>query len=136
MMPTKPLYYLSTPYSHPQPGVRLNRREMACYVVGQNILYGDSHLYSPVAHNWRAGELCLFEESMDPYREFNFAMIARCDGLWVYCMEGWQTSKGIKEEVAEAQRLRKPVSLRQFDANTGLLITLTTVSTDTPKDTH
>jgi len=47
-MSSKPLIYLASPYSHPDPSVRQERYEAACKATAAMMRQG-YHVYSPIA---------------------------------------------------------------------------------------
>lgn len=53
-------------------------------------------------------ELYRLPGTFDFWRPFCLSLLARCDKLVVVKLDGWEESRGIKEEIAEAIRLKIP----------------------------
>lgn len=103
----KPLIYLASPYSAYSKG-----REFAFRIVRDKAaqLMEDGHLiFCPIVHSH------IMERSMsklqdgDFWLEQDFAVLERCDELWVYMMDGWKESYGVQREIAFALERRIPV---------------------------
>jgi hypothetical protein len=105
----KTLIYLATPYSHPDPDVRVARFN-AVNKVAANLMSAGWHIYSPISHTHPiaiAGELPTGWEYWQAYDE---AILKECRELRVLMLPGWEQSKGVAGEVAIAQRLGIPTS--------------------------
>lgn len=107
----RPLVYLASPYSHPDPQVQEERylaAKKAClwgwqqgYWVFSPIVYTHplARLLPPIAHEeWLAGDL---------------KILAACDECWVLLLDGWKTSAGITQELQHTTRCEKPLRLLQ-----------------------
>jgi hypothetical protein len=112
--PPKPLIYLATPYSHPDPAVRQQRYDQAKCITVE--LLEDGHLViSPIVHSHYLtidiGEHLAFTEvyGFNNWSELDLRILSMCDKLVVVKMDGWNESKGIIAEVEEAKRLGIPV---------------------------
>jgi len=102
------LIYLASPYSHPDPAVRLQRFETVCKVAG-DLMRNGHHIFSPIAHTHPIavkGDLPL---GFDYWEQFDRKVIAACGALWVVMMDGWRESKGVKAEIGIADELGIPV---------------------------
>lgn len=102
------LIYLASPYSHPDPAVRLQRFETVCFVAA-NLMRDGVHLYSPIAHTHPIalkGELPLGWEFWEQYDR---KILAACQELWVVMMDGWRESKGVAAEIKIAEEMGLPV---------------------------
>ena len=100
--------YLASPYSDPDPAVRLQRFEAVCKVAAVLMGYG-VYVFSPIAHTHSiamAGELPL---GWDFWERYDREMIAACDEVLVLCLEGYNKSRGVQAEIAIAEELDIPV---------------------------
>lgn len=101
------LIYLASPYSHPDPTVRLDRFDTVCCVAASLMRKG-VHLYSPIAHTHPIalkGDLPL---SWEFWEQYDRKILAACQELWVCTIDGWKESKGCKAEIAIAAELGLP----------------------------
>jgi len=103
------LIYLATPYSKFPKG-REAGHKAACEKAAQLMLDGH-YVFCPIAHSHS-----IETEGMDRVQtgdwwlEQDFAVLARCDVLMVYQMPGWDTSYGVKAEIAFANAHGIPIT--------------------------
>jgi hypothetical protein len=95
------LVYLASPYSHPDPAVREARFEAACRAAAMLIRQGKT-VFSPVAHSH---PICRYglPGDWDYWARHDLAHLAVCDEVVVLKMDGWQQSRGVQAEVAQAK---------------------------------
>lgn len=107
------LIYLASPYSHPDPAVRLARFQAACKAAAAMMFEG-LFVFSPIAHTHPialAGELPL---GFDFYAAYDELMISRCDELYVLTIDGWLESVGVTAEIEIAKRLGLPITYQEY----------------------
>lgn len=108
------IYYLASPYHHDRVSVRRRRYRQAVRAAAGLMAKG-TLVFSPIVHNHPLVETRLIASSQEYaarwrfWRVYDFAMLARCQGLLVLKIPGWEQSRGVKAELKEARRLRKPV---------------------------
>jgi nucleoside 2-deoxyribosyltransferase len=101
------MIYLASPYSHPDPRVRVRRFRAACRAAAALLRAGHA-VFSPIVYShplvrhglpthWRF------------WKAFDRKQIERCDEVAVLTIEGWRTSTGVQAEIGMAIRLGKPV---------------------------
>lgn len=97
---TPPLYYLATPYTHPNPDVAGSRVQASLEVAGAYIAKG-WHIYNPLAASCPLAA----QGSVPPqgWYEYDLAILARCQALLVLQLPGWQESVGVAREIAYAE---------------------------------
>ena len=95
------LWYLATPYSHPDKWMRKMRFKAAARIAGR--LYHDHGIrtFCPIAHTHPVAMEIL--DVADPnnssfWCSWDEAMVQHCDGLLVAELPGWERSSGIKHE--------------------------------------
>lgn len=66
------------------------------------------NVFSPIVY-WRTVFGANFPGDFEYFKSLDYDMIARCDGLLVYKLEGWEKSVGVTAEIAKALELGKPV---------------------------
>lgn len=119
------LIYLASPYSHINPEVREQRYNAVLNMTAKMILKWGLVVYSPIAHNHHIA--LMHEERNESYalgfwEKFDKKMISRCDELWIYTIDGWKESNGIKQERNFALSLG--MKIRFIDDNTERIITM------------
>ena len=108
MIPSAGYMYLASPYSHPDPFIR-EFRYLAAMRELTRLLKDGVHVYSPIVHCHELAKIADMPRAADFWERYNFTMLAAAEQLWVLMIDGWQESKGIAGEIAEAQRLRLPI---------------------------
>lgn len=106
------LTYLASPYSDPDPAVREQRYEEACKAAAKLML--ECPVFCPIAHSHPIETIGMREK---PHHEFwmrqDIAILRKCERLVVLCIDGWDRSRGVTEEIHLAQRLGIPVEYRK-----------------------
>jgi len=102
--------YLASPYSHPNPGVMMERylrvRTATAFLLRNRVW-----TYSPIVH---CHELALAHQlptGAEYWEEYNHAMLGRARELFVLQLPGWEESKGIKGEMDFAKRKKIPICM-------------------------
>jgi hypothetical protein len=110
------LIFISSPYTHENPEVvhenYLKVAKFAAelikqgYVAFSPILYGHNAVrYQPdMPTDW------------DFWKIFCLTFLSRSDEMIVYMMEGWDKSKGVKEEIQYAKDLGIEIIYREYEA--------------------
>jgi len=105
---SKSLIYLATPYSHPNRAVRVQRFKIANQVAAELMKKG-LHIFSPISHTHPIAEEGGLPLDWQFWESYDRAILAACRELWVLRQEGWETSKGVRAEIAIAEELSIPV---------------------------
>ena len=98
------LIYLATPYSDPDPAVRLQRFEEVSRVAAL-LTQAGMHVFSPISHTHQialAGDL---PNDWEFWEAHDRAFLAACEGLIVLRQTGWQESTGVTAELAIAREM-------------------------------
>ena len=95
--------YLASPYSHSSARVRCERYWAALQKAADIMATGQSVFY-PIAHSHPISEHVAspLAHSFDFWMRMDLPILHKADELWVYQLAGWEESKGITREVAEA----------------------------------
>lgn len=107
------LVYLATPYNDPDPLVRQDRFETACFVAAHFMRNG-VHLFSPIAHTHPIAQAGDLPKGWDYWGQFDRRMLEACDELWIVQMEGWERSIGVCGERKIAKMLNKPIKYVKY----------------------
>lgn len=109
------MIYLAQPYTHPEKSVRNYRYNAALHICADYTKMGFL-IYSPIIHYHNVAERFHLPTDFPFWRELNFSALARCDEIWVFPLEGWDKSLGLKAEIREAARLNIPPTYLHEDA--------------------
>lgn len=107
--------YLSCPYFHPDPKIKKERHAIANRVTF-NLMRQQVLVYSPLTHNIPIDQLGIHGD-WTTWKNFDHEMLSRCDRLIVLMLPGWDESKGVAAEIAQANLLGIPVEWMQYDEN-------------------
>jgi hypothetical protein len=106
--------YLGCPYTNPDPDVQLQRVELASIVAARLMLNGFA-VYSPITHGHQVAQH--IPQGEDTGHDFWMGqclpMLAKASALVILPMAGWRQSRGLRDEMALAQRLHIPIGVIQ-----------------------
>jgi hypothetical protein len=104
------LYYLASPYTHTDEIVKDRRAHDAAlatkYLLEKHA--GVINILSPIVHSHvlhRAG----MEGTWETWKAIDTDFIARCDGIVVLMLPGWDISVGVSAEIKIAAELGKQI---------------------------
>ena len=106
--------YLASPYSHPDPAVRLRRYEQAAEACVK--LCTSIHVFSPIVHWHEIALRHVLPTEASYWWDYNRSMLRRCDSLFVLELPGWETSTGVSAELRLAEHLGLPVVFKPLDS--------------------
>lgn len=102
------LIFVSTPYSHEDEDVKMDRQlTVKAYVA--KLMNEGLFAYSPIASCLDLAKKHDLPTDWDYWNNYCEAMLERCDIMHVIMMEGWDVSTGVKEEIAIATELNIPI---------------------------
>lgn len=103
--------YLAAPYSSAKKSER-DRRYAAINQKAAELMLAGNIVFSPVSHSHSIADHMPEERRCDHdlWMRQDLWMIEYVDELWVYCLPGWEISKGVYAEVTKANELGKPVA--------------------------
>ena len=105
------LLYLAIPYSHSDKAIREYRFRTACRASAVLMKHGIV-VFSPLSHSIPIAEYVGdIESEHDFWLSQDIPILRRCDELLILGIDGWTESKGVKQEMFEALRLRKPITV-------------------------
>jgi len=104
----KPLLYVASPYSHPDPEVRL-ARYWAAVKKAAELMKAGNNVFSPISHTHEIGLILGDAVDHDFWLSQDRAILRHCDKLVVLLLPGWSESKGVAEEIAFARVIGIPV---------------------------
>ena len=102
------IYYLASPYTHDDPNI-INERYEKIEKVATVLLIEGYILYEPIVSNHHKSKKYELPSNFEFWKRSNDAFIEKCDGLIVCKLEGWENSKGVKNEIDIAKKLNKDI---------------------------
>lgn len=107
--------YVASPYSDEDAMVRQQRWREVCWLLAQLVQKHPTYIfYSPIAH-WHITAL---NHDLPKDHKFwenqNETMIDWADQVWIYCLPGWENSKGIKSEITYVARQSKRIEFIDY----------------------
>ena len=98
------LWYIASPYSHPDPKVVEARvQELKECVTSMIENYSSAVPFSPVLYTLSLQESGLVGSPPEGWYAFDLAFLRKADRLIVLELEGWESSIGVALEIAFAQ---------------------------------
>jgi len=103
--------YVACPYSHPDQAVR-EERVLAADKYAAKLMERGHIVFSPLSHSHPISKHCKVDPTdHDFWLRQDLAWLKACHRMHVLCLDGWQESKGVKEEIEEALKRKIPVFL-------------------------
>lgn len=102
------LIYLASPYSHPDPIVRESRFKRIANVAARLMEKGH-FLFCPITHTHPINEAGINSPGWDFWAKYDYAMLDRCQELWIADMPGWKESVGVNAEIVHMELLQRPI---------------------------
>jgi hypothetical protein len=110
------LAYLACPYSDPDPQVKMKRHALANRVAYELLSQGVL-VFSPLTYSVPLQQLGSHRGWVS-WKKFDLEIISRCDRMIVLKLPGWESSKGVMEEITYAQEIGLPVEWMEAPAET------------------
>jgi hypothetical protein len=109
-MPIGKLIYVASPYSSPNREMEETRNTAVAVAMGWLMnTYADLSFFSPICHTHPIAVLCKLPGNWEYWKQYDEAMLSRCDEIWVLCLAGVEESKGVNAELAFAETLGLPI---------------------------
>lgn len=100
--------YLASPYTHTLPEWEEKRYREAEEAHAQ--FWWEGHVvYCPISASHHLSKNHALPPEVKRWRAQNYGILEAAKELWVLCMDGWEQSKGVSEEVAFAMGRGIPV---------------------------
>lgn len=118
-MINKRLTYLASPYTHPDPQIEEQRFKTVCVAAGILMNQG-MFVFSPIAHCHSIANSVNLPKSYDYWKDYCELTLGQCNELIVLTIDGWEESKGIREEIKFAAKSGIPIKYAVYreDAKT------------------
>lgn len=102
------MIYLASPYSHPDPLIQ-ELRFLRVAAKAADLIVQGINIYSPIAHWHTIARLSSAPISHKRFIEIDFDILSSCSAMIVFCLDGWEDSKGILAEIQFATANNIPI---------------------------
>lgn len=102
------MIYLASPYSHPDEDVR-DGRYFTAYTVTGMLLSAGLPVFSPIVYGHPLASSHSLGTCAKTWEELNTPMVRACSYMLVLCIDGWEESTGVTNEIDLARRLDKTI---------------------------
>lgn len=103
------MIYLASPYSDPDPTVKLARFQMAQLYTAQQLRL-KIPIFSPIVYGYQFEKDFNFAGDAETWKHLNNAMLHACSEVHVLMLPGWRKSIGVAAETRLANIYNKPIS--------------------------
>jgi len=100
---TSQIIYLATPYSHPDPDVRLARYHTVNRVAAKMMRLGDI-VYSPISHSHQMAIDYGLPTDWGYWARSCTTIVSACAAMVVLRQDGWRESIGVTAEIEVARK--------------------------------
>lgn len=107
------MIYLASPYTHPDPAVRVARFEAACLATVTLVRAGHA-VFSPIVHSHALVAHGLPIE-WDFWERLDREHLMHSDVVLVLMLDGWRVSAGVRNEIRLAAEFGLPVSYASLE---------------------
>lgn len=111
-LPTGPVpgfYYLATPYTRYPQGMDAAARHAA--IIAAELMTKGVKLFCPIVHSHEIAKVYPGHNVHEFWMSVDRPFMAAARALIVATMDGWDVSRGVLEEIAEFEKMGKPVYL-------------------------
>ena len=104
------VYYVASPYSHPDPEVRKERYELAVQAAKTFTRLGYS-AFVPIAYDglWDLDPNYTVDHSWTFWEKIDLPILDRCAALVLLELPGWELSRGVAGELEHCDKMGIPV---------------------------
>lgn len=95
---TKGYTYLASPYSSPNKTIQEIRYKFALRATAWLMQKG-FHVFSPIVHCHELAKEFALPRDAEYWKEYNFCMLERADHLHLLLVDGWEESRGMRQEI-------------------------------------
>lgn len=108
------MIYLACPYWHEDPIIRNDRAELASLAAAMLMDAGFT-VFSPLSHGDAVRKhLPGGNRPHEWWMKQDIDILARCDEMFVLPLEGWEFSKGVREEISFCKLTKKPITAVRY----------------------
>lgn len=101
------MIYLASPYTHKDPHVVQERYDLTEQCTYELLKRG-LPVFSPIVHCHKIAVDFGLPTDAAYWEKYNMEFLRRARELYILTIDGWQESKGMKQEIAAARGIRMP----------------------------
>lgn len=102
--PPRPLTYLASPYSHPNPGIKHDRYKKATHAAAWLIRNMKWNVFAPITHSHPLATLGGLRGDWDFWKRIDEEYLSVTERLVVLELAGWRESVGVNAEIEIARK--------------------------------
>lgn len=104
------VYYVASPYSHPDPAIRKERYDLAVKSAKTLTRLGYS-AFVPIAYDglWDLDPTYTVDHSWSFWEKIDLPILDRCSALVLFEIPGWEKSQGVAGELEHCEKMGIPV---------------------------
>jgi len=102
------MIYVASPYSDPDEDLQRQRYLAVRKVMGK-LMHKQLPVFSPILHCHNIAILFDLPSDAKYWQDYNTAFLRKADAMYIVCLEGWRSSKGVQQETDLAQLLNIPI---------------------------
>lgn len=109
------IIYLACPYTHPDLAVREERFRLVTEAAA-HLIAGGRIVYSPLTMTHPIDRVLAKDETTlgsDYWLDFDQAFMEICAEIVVLKLDGWESSSGVRREIAFFQEQNRPVTYKE-----------------------
>lgn len=107
------MIYLAVPYSHADPAV-MEARFQAVNRAAARLVEQGKVFFSPISHRHPIAQV--LDNPLNPaWYAFDEAFMPICTEMVILAIDGWETSYGVRREMAQFKARRLPITLMKED---------------------
>lgn len=111
------VYYLASPYSHPEPYIQEMRYILTTY-IGSLLTKVGYTLIEPIGMSHNTAKMFKLPTGYEFWKTRDRLLINKCDGVILLQLKGWEESEGVKDEIEFAKKLWLPIfTVKSSDIN-------------------
>ena len=103
----KPIVYVASPYTHPDPAIQEKRFQDVCRFSAGLFQQGIC-AFSPIAYTHPIAQYGL-PTGFEFYMDYDIAILNACAEMIVLMLDGWQDSEGVQAEIEIAKAMGLPI---------------------------
>lgn len=110
------VYYVASPYSHPDPAIREERYKLAVKAAKTLTRLGYS-AFVPIAYDglWDLDPTFTVDHSWSFWEKIDLPILDRCSALILFEIPGWEKSQGVAGELEHCDKMGIPVMSISLD---------------------
>jgi len=102
------LVFISSPYNSSDPDKVIENYNKVLNLTAKLIKDGIVAI-SPIVYGHNIIEHTPMDSSWEFWKNFCVTFLRYCDEVYVYCIPGWDVSRGVQEEIRIAKELNIPI---------------------------